>query len=91
MQRLIQAGFYSALFTMYGGSLYFLFSMAMTLAQGGDIAKAFVDTLLGCIVCWVFGTFVFYEINKAFDEFNKAGRRPDDKNDPNDTDKKDCQ
>jgi hypothetical protein len=72
---LITAGFYSALFTAFGGSWYFLFSLFAALAGGGDLGKVLGDTIIGCIVCWVFGTFVFYEIGKMFDDMNEEGRR----------------
>ncbi len=77
MSDLVKAGFYSALFTIYGGSFYFLVSFANALASNGDTFQSFVDTLLGCLVCWVFGICFFYEIGKAFDELNKSGRKPD--------------
>lgn len=72
---LISAGFYSALFTAFGGAWYFLFSLATAVASGGDLGKVLGDTILACIVCWIFGTVVFYEIGKMFDEMNEEGRR----------------
>ena len=71
----ITAGFYSLLFTMFGGSWYFLISLFTAFANGGDLGKVVGDTIIGCLVCWIFGTFLFYEIGKGFDEMNEAGRR----------------
>jgi hypothetical protein len=72
---LLSAGFYSALFTMFGGSWYFLFSLLVAFGNHGDLGKVVADTFVGCIVCWVIGTAVFYEIGKSFDEMNEEGRR----------------
>lgn len=91
MRRIVQAAFYSGLFTMYGGSFYYVYALLMALSSGGSVVQAFVDTLIACIVCWLFGTFVFYEIGKMFDEFNKSGRRRPDDHDKEQQDKdKDC-
>jgi uncharacterized membrane protein len=75
---ILTSGIYAALVTMFGGSWYFLISLALALGGGGDLGQVVVDTILGCIVCWVFFTFIFFEIGKMFDEFNNSGRRPDD-------------
>lgn len=81
MSRFARAGFISALFTIYGGSIYYVIALFSALATpGGDIAKAFVDTLLGCFVCWIFFTVIFYEILGAFDELNKPRQRRDQEN-----------
>lgn len=86
MRRVFQAAFYSALVTIYGGSLYYAFAIFTAIATNGDVVKAFVDTVLGCLIVWVFGTFAFYELNKAFEEMNRAGRkRLDDRDPPNDS------
>lgn len=81
MNRLVKAGFISGLFTVYGGSIYYVIALFSALVTpGGDVVKAFVDTLLACFVCWLFGTVIFYEILGAFDELNKP-RRPQDQRD----------
>lgn len=69
------AGFYSALCTMFGGAWYFLFSLFAAFAGGGDIGKVIGDTIIACLVCWVFLTFVFYEIGRMFDDMNEEGRK----------------
>lgn len=71
----IAAGFYSALLTMVGGAWYFLFSLFAALAGGGDVGKVIGDCIVGCFVCWLFLTFVFYEIGRMFDDMNAEGRK----------------
>jgi hypothetical protein len=71
----LSAGFYSALLTMFGGSWYFLLSLLFAMTNHGDLGKVVADTIVGCFVCWIICTFMFYEVGKMFDDMNEAGRR----------------
>jgi hypothetical protein len=71
----VAAGFYSALVTMFGSSWYFLLSLASALTSGRDVGNVIGDTILGAFVCWIFLTFVFYEIGRMFDDMNEEGRK----------------
>lgn len=79
MKKLIEAAFYAGLFTLYGGSFYFLFGLLMTLSSGGETSKFIGDFIVGCIVAFVGFTFIMYEIQGMFEELNKPRKRDDDK------------
>ncbi|MBX9685098.1 MAG: hypothetical protein K2X27_00275 [Candidatus Obscuribacterales bacterium] len=69
--QLSKAALYSFLTTCYGGCFYFAIGTFMTLAQHGDMAKFLADFIISMIVCFVFLTFIFNEINSAFEQLNK--------------------
>jgi cation transporter-like permease len=75
--RLAQSAFYSFLVTLYGTCIYYAIGVLLTLSQGGDVVKFFLDTLVAGGVLFVFLWFVFYELTGAFERLNK--RDPEDR------------
>lgn len=77
MGRFGQSVLYGLIVTISGGSFYYFYAVLMALANGTSVIQAFVDTLIGCLVCWAFFTFVFYEIAGALKKLNTPRRRDD--------------
>src|SRR5262249_26006837 len=82
--RLLQSGFYSFLVTLYGTSIYYVIGLLLTLGQGGDVVKFFMDTLVAGCFFFVMMWFVFYELTGAFERLNRCGGGDDkdEKDDP---------
>ena len=75
MRKFGLAALISALFTMFGGSFYYLFAVLDALANGKDVVAVFVNTVIGCLILWAFGTYVVYQINETIEEINQAQRQ----------------
>lgn len=75
MSKLLQAAFISGLLTMFSGSIYYLFSLFSTLAANGNVVQTFIDCAVGSFLCWLFLTYVFYEILGVFEQRNEEGRK----------------
>jgi hypothetical protein len=84
-KRLIQSAFYSFFMTLYGLCFYYAIGLALTLAQGEDVAKFLVDTLIAGVLCFGFLTYVFYELTGLFE---KANQPRDDRKDEDSKPKK---
>jgi len=83
--RLLQSGFYSFLVTLYGTSIYYVVGLLLTLGQGGDVVKFFLDTLTAGCIFFVMMWFVFYELSGAFERLNRRDgddQTKDKKDDP---------
>lgn len=81
MSRLSRAAGVSAIFTLFGTCFYFGFGVLYTVAQGGNAAEFFVQTLIGAFLCWVVLAFLLEPIMGAFDDINKPRSR-DSEQDP---------
>ncbi len=86
--RLVQSGFYSFLVTLYGTSIYYAIGMLLTLGQGGDVVKFFLDTLVAGAILFAFLWYVFYELTGAFERLNRRDPNDDTKSDKGDSSKK---
>ena len=75
LNKLLQSALYSGLFTIFGGSMYFLLSLVSATAANGDVNKVIFDCFTGSVLCWLFLTYVFYEILGAFERLNEEGRK----------------
>jgi hypothetical protein len=93
MRKLAYAAFVGALFTMFGGSLYYLFAMLDAMVNHKSLTDVLISTFFGCLLCWAFFTYLVYQVQGLFDEMNEAGRREREEreekerraNDPNST------
>jgi hypothetical protein len=75
MNKLANSALIGALFTMIGGSIYFLFAVSDAVLHGGNLAQVVVDSFVGCLICWGLFTYIAYQVQQAFDEMNETGRR----------------
>lgn len=78
--RFSRAAGVSAIFTLFGTCFYFGFGVLFTIAQGGNAAEFFVQTIIGAFVCWLALAFILEPVMGAFDEINKPRSRDSDPN-----------
>jgi hypothetical protein len=78
-RRLIESTFYASIFTFSGFGLYYAFGLMVTLAQGGDTVKFFLDSILGGFLAFVFFWFFCWEVTGMFERFNEEGRKEHEK------------
>lgn len=78
-RRLIESTFYAAIFTFSGFGLYYAFGLMLTLAQGGDTVKFFLDSIFGGFLAFVFFWFFCWEVSGMIERFNEEGRKEHEK------------
>jgi hypothetical protein len=49
--------------------------LVSTIAANGDTGKVILDCAMGSFLCWLFLTYVFYEILGTFERLNEEGRK----------------
>lgn len=74
MSKLAHSLFYSALLTLYGGSLFFVIRFLYALAGNEDLSRPVGETITVSLLCFVLFAVLMYELEGAFDELNKSGK-----------------
>jgi hypothetical protein len=88
LRRLIESGFYAGVFTMSGFGFYYTIGLVLTLAQGGDPVKFFLDSIVAGFFAFLFFWMICWEISGMFERANERGRRDRTRDqDPPDTGK----
>ena len=80
----MESGFYAGVFTISGFGFYYFIGLMLTLAQGGDINKFFLDSIVGGFFAFIFFWFVCWEITGMFERFNQSSRKDDQNRDDKD-------
>ena len=78
MKKLSQAVLYSVLFTIYGGSFVFLFTLVNAIIHSGSVLQAVAQTAITCFVLWLLLLQVMYDLLGMFEKTNQVRRKPDD-------------